>query len=137
MMALDIETIEIDRLAWEVGRVGSAGFGCPLRGAPDVKQLQAVCQALAKDPTVQDVPLFEEALKPSIERLGNGNMGQIARIEFRLTERSKRLPYRHQRLGLARSQMGGGENRIEAMAKAAHLAIAKDLRTRITLLQPQ
>lgn len=124
---------DIDKLANEVARVCTAGLGRPLRKGAEVDQLLAVARLLLPDPTLPSFRLYEEALLPSIERLGDGPMGRLAQIEFGIAAEARQMRYMNQRETLASEKLHMGPYAVKARAQKMHKAIAEDLVTRLAL----
>lgn len=127
---------DIDKLADEIARVATPRLGWPLRSNAKTEQLRRMSEALTGDLNSDGYLLYEKVLPPSIEQLGPGPMGRLARIEFGLTEDSKSMPFLKQRRYLALKKLGIRPNAIERLERDMRLAIARDLVARWTASQP-
>ncbi len=118
---------DIDKLADEIARVATPRLGWPLRSDAKTDQLRDIAKALIDRAPTDDYLLYEKVLPPSIESLGKGPMGRLARIEFGLTNESKDQSFLKQRRDLALKELGIRPNAIERLERDMHLAIARDL----------
>jgi hypothetical protein len=122
---------DIEKLAREIAKVRTVGLGRPLRKDAQTDQLLLVAESLAVDPHFPSFRLYEEALRPSIERLGRGPVGRLAQIEFGLTLESGKMPLLKQRRQLAKEELGNGDDSLEALERDMHRALADDLVIRL------
>jgi hypothetical protein len=115
------------KLAGEVGRVATVKLGFPLRNGAQTEQLLRIAKGLSTDPGLPTVRLYEDAIRPSIERLGTGPLGTLARIEFGLTDESKETRFYHERLTHAEQYFHYAPNLLKAMSKSMREELARDL----------
>jgi hypothetical protein len=120
-------------LANQVARVCTVGLGRELRQGAVVDQLLLVAEKLSDDPSLPPLRLFEEALVPSIERLGHGELGTLARLEFGLAPETRKLRFLARRREEACAELNVKQDTLERLEKAMHQAIAEDLLTRLAL----
>lgn len=123
--------VEVGVLAHQIRWVSSVGFGRPVRSNAEVDQLKEICQRLVSDPSLSVVPLFEEVLKPSVERLGNGELGELARIEFGLYPRTQKVRLLKGRRQFAKDHFEIGDSALARLERAMHRALAEDLLGRL------
>lgn len=120
-----------ESLAKEIAAVCTVGLGRPLRSNAKSDQLVQVAKQLGSDETLPRLPLFEEVLTPSIERLGRGELGVLARMEFGLHPETKHLRFLSDRRGVASDHFGIGNDALKRLERQMHLALAEDLLTRV------
>jgi hypothetical protein len=121
----------INDLAKQISRVRTVGLGRPLRRNAEVGLLLAVCKALAADSSLPTVRLFEDGLSPSIARLGNGEQGQLARLEFGLHSRTENERFLTGRRHVVKQKLGLGDVALERLEHLMDLALAQDLVKRL------
>jgi hypothetical protein len=126
-----LKDIEVSVVARQVGWVLSAGFGRPIRSNADVQVLIGVCRALASDETLPELAVFEDALTPSVTRLGNGDLGELAQIELGLHPRTRRARFLKSRRQFAKDHFEIGDYALARLERAMCLALAEDLMTRL------
>jgi hypothetical protein len=129
-------TLDIQKLSKEVAAVATVGFGRPLRKNAPTEQLLEVAQWLVGENYSEVFRLYEDALRPSVERMGEGAIGRLARIEFRLAPESANLYYFKERRAEATRQLGTKGEALKRLEEAMCLAIAKDLALRLTEVLP-
>lgn len=128
--------LDIKKLSKEVAAVATVGFGRPLRKNADTSQLLIVAQWLVEDTYSEQFRLYEDAIRPSVERLGDGTIGRLAYIEFGLAPDARNLYYFKERRAEATRQLGARGEALKRLEEAMHLAIAKDLALRLDSVLP-
>jgi hypothetical protein len=128
--------LNIKKLSKEVAAVATVGFGRPLRKNADTDQLLIVAKWLAEGKYVSKYHLYEDAIRPSVERLGDGAIGQLARIEFRLAPEAQSLHYFKERRAEATRQLGARGEALKRLEEEMCLAIARDLALRLDAALP-
>lgn len=123
---------DIDKLASEVKTVRAVGLGRPLRGGMQAEQLLSLAELLASDSTLLPFRLYEEALRPSIERLGKGRLARIAQIEFGMSPDALVLHSLKERRESAAEEQGldPSKDRFERLEMEMCRALAEDLLVR-------
>lgn len=123
---------DIDKLASEVKHVRAVGLGRPLRAGAEADQLLALAESLVPDSTLLPFRLYEEALRPSIERLGQGRLGRIAQIEFGISPDALNLHTLKKRRDLAAAdqELDPERDRFKTLEKEMYRALAEDLLAR-------
>jgi hypothetical protein len=129
--------LDIQKLSKEVAAVATVGFGRDLRKNADTDQLLIVAQWLVNEKHVNKFRLFEDAIRPSVERMGDGAIGQLARIEFRLAPEAQNLYYLKERQAQATRQLGIRGEALKRLEEEMCLAIAKDLALRLDTVLPE
>jgi hypothetical protein len=128
---------DIEKLAKEVAAVATVGFGRDLRKNADTEQLLKVAQWLVSKSYANKFHLFEDALRPSVENLGDGTIGRLARIEFRLAPEASNFYYLKERQAEATRQLGARGEALKTLEQEMCLAIARDLALRLDAVLPE
>lgn len=126
--------LDMDKLAKEVAAVATVGFGRPLRKGTKTQQLLDLAECFSVGEGLRSFRHYEVALRPSVERLGDGAIGQLARIEFRLAPEARKLHYFKERQAEATRQLGARGEALKRLEEAMCLAIAEDMVVRLNAL---
>jgi hypothetical protein len=129
--------IDIQKLAKEVAAVATVGFGRELRKNADTDQLLEIAEWLASERHANEYLLYEDALRPSVEHLGDGAIGRLARIEFGTAPEASSLYYLKQRQAEATRQLGAQGEALKKLERAMCLALANDLALRLDAALPE
>lgn len=128
------EPFDVDVLATELSDVATAGFGREVRKGRATDQLDGIARALVADSTVPKIAQHEEAILPSIARLGKGRYGKLARGIYGLTAETEALSSRKRRKERLEDELHIGEHALDADLKKMFRALAEDLIYRFTSL---
>lgn len=124
------------KLARQISGVMTVGLGRPLRRNAKTDLLLLVAMGLSADSSLPPLRLYEDALIVSINRLGHGELGELAQIEFGVSPETRRVRYHNARQEIASARLGVGEEALARLERETLAALAEDLLARLHAMSP-
>ena len=122
---------DLSQLTAEVGHICTVGLGREPRKGARIDQLVAIAKRLSDDPNLPRITLVEDAIRPSIGRLGRGEIALAARFELGTAAETRTLRTITKRREAICGALGIGLEALTSIEKQMHRAIAADLVARL------